>query len=62
MHGHECGHGEHNEYLYYEASAEVTSAEVTDQQEYQQEPENQESQNNIEFRVDGDNQLEIDDV
>uniref|UniRef100_A0A9I9E528 Uncharacterized protein n=1 Tax=Cucumis melo TaxID=3656 RepID=A0A9I9E528_CUCME len=25
MHGHECGHGEHNEYLYYEASAEVTS-------------------------------------
>ncbi|KAA0049532.1 GATA zinc finger domain-containing protein 10-like isoform X2 [Cucumis melo var. makuwa] len=37
MHGHGRGYGEHNEYLYHEAPADVS-----DRQEYQQEPENQE--------------------
>ncbi|TYK01176.1 GATA zinc finger domain-containing protein 10-like isoform X2 [Cucumis melo var. makuwa] len=37
MHGHRRGYGEHNEYLYHEAPADVS-----DRQEYQQEPENQE--------------------
>ena len=37
MHGHKRGHGEHNEYLYYEAPVEVSY-----RQEYQQELKNQE--------------------
>ncbi|KAA0026041.1 GATA zinc finger domain-containing protein 10-like isoform X2 [Cucumis melo var. makuwa] len=37
MHGQGRGYGEHNEYLYHEAPADVS-----DQQESQQEPENQE--------------------
>uniref|UniRef100_A0A9I9ELB8 Uncharacterized protein n=1 Tax=Cucumis melo TaxID=3656 RepID=A0A9I9ELB8_CUCME len=37
MHGHGRDYGEHNKYLYHEASADVS-----DRQEYQQEPENQE--------------------
>ena len=37
MHGHECGHGEHNKYMYYEASIQVL-----DRQKYKKKPENQE--------------------
>uniref|UniRef100_A0A9I9CKH0 Mediator of RNA polymerase II transcription subunit 12-like n=1 Tax=Cucumis melo TaxID=3656 RepID=A0A9I9CKH0_CUCME len=57
MHGHRRGYGEHNEYLYHEAPAMYQIDKSINKNQR-----TKRIKNNIEFRVDVDNQLKIDDV
>uniref|UniRef100_A0A9I9EI98 Uncharacterized protein n=1 Tax=Cucumis melo TaxID=3656 RepID=A0A9I9EI98_CUCME len=50
MHGHRRGYEEYNEYLYYEAPVKYQIDKCTNKNQR-----TKRNQNNIEFRVDGDN-------